>query len=140
MGSARGCPGSKTCFTCLTCISPVKLEGVNSLVTLERCELSPLNLHEGMNLGGKTLGGRGARQAAVNPPDHPGGPSIFCYYYCYYIVVVVYHRSTGDDVLLISVDIGTYMRLDLLLGSAKGCPGSTCISLSGWKGLLNPGV
>ena len=26
----------------------------------------------------------------------------------------------------VCVDIGTYMRLGLLLGSAKGCPGSTC--------------
>ena len=38
-----------------------------------------------------------------------------------------------DDFLLVSVDIGTYMRLDLLLGSARGCLGSTCISLCGWK-------
>ena len=28
------------------------------------------------------------------------------------------------------------MRLDLLPGSAKGCPGSTCISLCGWKGVI----
>ena len=45
------------------------------------------------------------------------------------------YRSISNDFLLVSVDIGTYMRLDLLLGSAKGCPGSTCISLCGWKGV-----
>ena len=47
-----------------------------------------------------------------------------------------YHRIIRDDFLLVSVDIGTYMRLDLLLGSAKGCLGSTCISLCGWKGVI----
>ena len=31
------------------------------------------------------------------------------------------------------------MRLDLLLGSAKRCLGSTRVSLCGWKGVLNPG-
>ena len=30
-------------------------------------------------------------------------------------------RSIRDDSLLVSADSGTYMRLDLLLGSAKGC-------------------
>ena len=29
-----------------------------------------------------------------------------------------------------------HMRLDPLLGSAKGCLGSTCISLCGWKGVI----
>ena len=38
--------------------------------------------------------------------------------------------------LFVSVDFGTYMRLDLLLGSAKGCLGSTCTSLCGWKGVI----
>ena len=33
----------------------------------------------------------------------------------------------------VSMDLGTCLRLDLLLGSAKGCLGSTCISLCGWK-------
>ena len=32
----------------------------------------------------------------------------------------VVHRSIRDDTLLNSMDIGTFMRLDLLLGSAKG--------------------
>ena len=34
------------------------------------------------------------------------------------------------------VIFGTHMRLDMLLGSARGCPGSTCISLCGWNGVL----
>ena len=33
--------------------------------------------------------------------------------------------------VLLSVVFGTYMRLDLLLGFARGCPGSTGISLGG---------
>ena len=37
--------------------------------------------------------------------------------------------------VLLSVIFGTYLRLDLLLGSARGCFGSTCISLCGWKGV-----
>ena len=32
---------------------------------------------------------------------------------------------------LISLGFGTYLRFDLLLGSAKGCPSSACISLCG---------
>ena len=31
---------------------------------------------------------------------------------------------------------GTILRLDVILGSAQGCLGSTCISLCGWKGVL----
>ena len=31
---------------------------------------------------------------------------------------------------------GTYLRLDLLLESATGCPGRTCINLCGWKGAI----
>ena len=53
----------------------------------------------------------------------------------YGIYTIVIYRIIRDDFLLISVDIGTYMRLNLLLGSAKGCLGSTCISLCGWKGV-----
>ena len=37
---------------------------------------------------------------------------------------------------LISVFFGTCLRLNLLLGSARVCPGSTCISLCGWKGVI----
>ena len=33
---------------------------------------------------------------------------------------------------LISVTFGTYLRLDQFLGSARGCPGSTYISLCAW--------
>ena len=53
----------------------------------------------------------------------------------YGVYTTVFHRSIRDDFLLVFVDIGTYMRLDLLLGSAKGCLGSTCISLCGWNTL-----
>ena len=52
------------------------------------------------------------------------------------VFTIVIYRSIRDDNPLVSVDIGTYMRLDLLLGSAKGCLGSTCISLCGWKALI----
>ena len=31
-------------------------------------------------------------------------------------------------------------RLDLLSGSGRGCPGSTCISLWGWKGVVRTDV
>ena len=57
----------------------------------------------------------------------------------YGVYTIAVHRNIRDDCLLVSVDIGTYMQLDLLLGSAKGCLGSTCISLCGWKGVLTPG-
>ena len=36
---------------------------------------------------------------------------------------------------LISVICGCCMRLHLHLGLFRGCPGSTCISLYGWKGV-----
>ena len=50
-------------------------------------------------------------------------------------ITVIYH-SVRDDFLCSSVDIETYMRLDLLLGSAKGCLDSTCISLcASWNGV-----
>ena len=49
----------------------------------------------------------------------------------------IVYRNTRDDYLLVSVDTGTYMRLDLLLGSAKGCLGSACTSLCGWEGLIS---
>ena len=52
------------------------------------------------------------------------------------VYTTVVYRIIHDDFLLVFVDIGTYMRLDLLLGSAKGCLGSTCISLCGWKGVV----
>ena len=48
----------------------------------------------------------------------------------------VIYRSIRDNVLSISVDIGTYTRLDLLRGSVEGCLGSTCIGLCGWKGVI----
>ena len=51
------------------------------------------------------------------------------------VYTTVIYRSLHDGFPLTSMDVGTYMRLDLLLGSAKGCPGSTCISLCGWKGV-----
>ena len=40
--------------------------------------------------------------------------------------------------IYIGLHIGTYMRLDLLLGPAEGCLGSTCrcIRLCGWKGVI----
>ena len=53
----------------------------------------------------------------------------------------VIYRSNRDDFLLIAVDIGTYMRLDVPLGSAKKCLGNTYISLCGWKGVkLSPNL
>ena len=54
----------------------------------------------------------------------------------YGVYTPVIYRNIRDDFFLVSVDIGTYMRLDLLLGSAKGCLGSTCISLCGGKGVI----
>ena len=38
---------------------------------------------------------------------------------------------------LISELVFDRSRLDLLLGSARGCPGSTCTSLGGWRGVIN---
>ena len=54
----------------------------------------------------------------------------------YGVYTTVIYRSIRDDFLLVSMDIGTYMRLDLHLVSAKGCLGSICISLCGWKGVI----
>ena len=54
----------------------------------------------------------------------------------YGLYTTVIYRSIRDDFLLVSLDIGIFMRLDVLLTSAKGCLGSTCISLCGWKGVI----
>ena len=43
------------------------------------------------------------------------------------------YRGIRDAFLFVSVEFRTYLRLDLLPGSARGCLGSTCISLCGWK-------
>ena len=53
----------------------------------------------------------------------------------YGVYTTVIYCNIHHDFLFISVDIGTYMRLDLLVGSAKGCLSSTCTSLCGWKGV-----
>ena len=44
--------------------------------------------------------------------------------------------SVRDNLPLDFRAFWTYMRLELLLGSARAYPGGTCISLCGWKGVI----
>ena len=54
--------------------------------------------------------------------------NIFLVSMIYGVHTIVIYRNILDDLLLVSVDIGTYMLLDLLLRSAKKCLASACVA------------
>ena len=67
--------------------------------------------------------GAGAGAGGVSRPDH-----LFAFF-----LLPLVSTATGREGQ--HPVISTHLRLDLLLVCAGGCPGSTCISLCGWKGV-----
>ena len=84
-----------------------------------------------MRAGEGPLAARAARRShpylacAAGCPTPQGDPTVF----------LLSLASVTIPLCFASVKIGTCMRLNLFVGSAKGCLGSTCISLCGWSAL-----